>query len=236
MEEAVVIKLVVFPIIPIPITKYLTPVATSIFTITTASSEEDLTITFMVIIIRCIQTFPIITSMSIANVTLLVVDVITRLLLVIINRIMPATTANNSYSTISGGNNNLISCSKNCNLLNNNVYVDVNGSTISGGTSNQITSDSHNSYGTYTHTNSTIGGGYKNLIHNSKGATIVGGGQNLIYGYVGTNYQYFNYATVCGGFKNTAIGNYSWAGGNNAKAYNKVLLFGVVLVAQCSIF
>jgi len=110
------------------------------------------------------------------------------------------------YSTVAGGQGNVVGAS-------------AGWSTIAGGDNNQ----SYSGWG-------AIGGGGGNVIsNNSPFAVLAGGENNLISsnaqlaviggGFANTNSG--QYAVVPGGANNYAQGNYSFAGGNRAKATNQ---------------
>ena len=90
-------------------------------------------------------------------------------------------------------------------------------STIGGGQGNQIQQNSYDAtiaggesnYILTNATKSTIAGGYGNQIQASDGATIGGGLQSVAGG---------SYSTVPGGYENQALGNFSFAAGDQAVA------------------
>ncbi len=130
--------------------------------------------------------------------------------------------SNSYYATIAGGNNGLIQS--------NSPYA-----TLVGGERNQIQNNSADSF---------VGGGYNNVVQTNSGfSAIVAGAGNTVqasasssfigsgqFNAVGTNANLAvigggygnlcgtNYATVPGGFLNSALGEYSLAAGRNALA------------------
>ena len=116
---------------------------------------------------------------------------------------------NAGWATISGGGNNTIQSSSGASesVISgggvNTIGANADYSVIGGGLFNQIQATAY--YG-------TIAGGTDNTIYGNYLGQSIGGGQ-----YNTNNGQY---ATIPGGYKNSATGNYSFAAGVNAHAVN----------------
>ena len=143
------------------------------------------------------------------------------------------------YSIIGGGANNLIQSdvvssiigggSQNTIMTGGTFGPTITpGATIGGGSGNTIQGFFDAEFG-FTCPYATISGGYSNNIHIGSSSTIGGGQGNTTYagsdtisgGYgnsAGDAYFGGHYATVPGGYINSAVGNYSFAAGRQAKA------------------
>jgi hypothetical protein len=131
-----------------------------------------------------------------------------------------------ALSVIGGGLNNLIQTNAGASVISggqgNTVQTNASNSNIGGGTNNVIA---------VSDTACVIGGGSGNFIRSNVTGVTVGGGINNVTGPggVGTSYASVvgggqgnnaegDWSVVPGGFQNWALGRYSFAAGNRAKA------------------
>ena len=130
------------------------------------------------------------------------------------NRILPTDVGNpTSLSVIAGGGQNQIVGSSYAAIgggANNVISLGGGIGTIAGGQQNKIVNGGW----------STIGGGLNNQVNVSAGGGTIGGGANNSIGLGNGTFYNAGYATVPGGYGNTAAGEFSFAAGLYAQATN----------------
>ncbi len=129
------------------------------------------------------------------------------------NRILPTDAGNpTSVAVIAGGGQNQIIGSSYAAIgggANNVIGLGGGIGTIAGGQQNKIVNGGWR----------TIGGGINNQVNVSAGGGTIGGGANNSIG-LGSGFYNAGYATVPGGYGNTAAGEFSFAAGLYAQATN----------------
>jgi hypothetical protein len=135
--------------------------------------------------------------------------------------VLPGFQSSSNYSTVGGGQNNVIPSSADHSVIsggfNNTIGANDYQGTIAGGYFNTLLSGAGYSaigggqYNTNSSSEGTIAGGQDNLVSGQYQSTVGGGYNNTASG---------NYATVPGGFQNVAAGIASFAAGARAQATN----------------